>query len=237
MPIQYYLVENHLTPDPNDYSGVVHPLGTLSEEDIIREIIADGSVKLSAGDMRLTLETFHRKVQNRVIDGFNVVTPHVQYRSVLTGIFQGKDDGFDASRHSVSTVAVAGKQWSTAYQQASLKKMEAPARVPLIEVVTDYGSSTRDAHLSPGNMVRVLGHRLKIHDPADAQQGIFLVPDNGGAAVRVTEVFVNTPKELMFRVPPTLAAGAWALEVRTILPGAAGRGVRVGTTETTLARL
>ena len=237
MPIQYYLVENHLTPDPNDYNGVVQPLGTLSEEDIIREIIADGSVKLSAGDLHLALETFHRKVQSRVTDGFNVVTPHVQYRSVMTGTFRGKDDGFDASRHAIGTVAVAGKAWATAYKGGSLKKVEAPGRTPLIEVVSDYGSNTRDAHLTPGNVVRVLGQRLKIYDMADVQQGVFLVPDGGGAAVRVTEVFVNMPKELMFRVPPTLPAGSWSLEVRTVLPGSEGRGVRTGVTDQPLARL
>ncbi len=237
MPIHYFLVENHLTPDPNDYNGVVQPLGSLTEDDIIKEIIADGSVKLGAGDIRLALEVFHRKVQNRVIDGFNVVTPHVQYRSVLTGTFAGKDDGFDASRHAVQTVAVAGKAWSTAYQEVSAKKVESPGRTPSIEVVTDYGSSTRDARLTPGNVVRVVGQRLKIHDMADAQQGIFLIPAAGGAAVRVTEVVVNMPKELIFRVPPTLPAGSWSLEVRTVFPGAEGRGVRTGAAEQSLARL
>lgn len=237
MPIHYYLVENHLTPDPDDYTAIVQPLGTLTEEDIIREIIADGSVKLSAGDFRLALETFHRKLQNRVADGFNVVTPHVQYRSTMTGTFKGKDDGYDDSRHVLNTVAVAGKAWSTAYQSASLKKVEAPSRGPQVEVVTDYGSNTRNAHLTPGNVVRVLGHRLKVHDPADTQQGVFLIPAGGGAAVRVTELFVNSPKELLFRVPPTLPAGSWSLEVRTIIPGAEGRGIRTGAAEQELARL
>ncbi|MBP3365571.1 MAG: DUF4469 domain-containing protein [Treponema sp.] len=72
----------------------------------------------------------------------------------------------------------------------------------------------RENLLTAGGILRLTGSRLKF-DASDEAQGVFLIPADGGDAVRCAVVAENKPARLMVMVPADIKPGAYYAEVRT----------------------
>jgi hypothetical protein len=70
---------------------------------------------------------------------------------------------------------------------------------PDLLFVDDFGSGTRNEQLTPGNIARIRGSRLKF-DASDPLQGVFLVAANN-SATKVATVSRNKPGQVDFLVP------------------------------------
>lgn len=209
MPIQYSLRENHLTSDPDDFLATVQSVGTYTLDDIIEQMIQMGST-LTKEDALAAMEAHYKAIIAAVQAGYNVITPSVNYGASMRGVFNGLTDNFDPSRHSIEAIAVPGKTLREAMSKASVQKQEGITPTPNPEDFYDFGSSTRNGIITPGNGGRITGHRLKF-DPADPEQGVFFIGDND--AVRISTIMSNKAGELIFLIP-TLPAGEYRLEVR-----------------------
>lgn len=214
MAITYNLLTNHLTADPDDYMARVIALGTVSEEQIINDMLGMGTT-LDRPDLEGTLQLYHRALQERLMDGFNVATPSARFRISLRGVFNGSDDGYDPARHQVDvSVSSDSELRDVIRKNATLEKDVSLQAAPQPRDYVDIASDERNSILTPGSMGRVLGAFLKF-DPTDEAQGVFFVQD--GTATRVTQIGRNKPGELLFVVPESLTAGDYALEVRAAL--------------------
>lgn len=230
MTINYTLVENHLTEAPDDYVAQVQAIGTAELEDVIERIIDQGST-VTRADIISVLENYHSAVERMVLEGLGVNTPTANFKASVKGVFDGLDDMFDPSRHSVRAVVSAGKRYRKAIEErARLVKQETIKPKPSPLSFTDTNSGARDTILTPGGMGQVLGHRLKF-DPDDENQGVFLVPASG-SETRVAVVGRNKPSDLMFMVPEGLAPGVYRLDVRATIFG--GEEVRSGSLDAPL---
>ncbi len=107
--ITYVLLENHLTADPDDYMAIVQPSGTVTQDDIIDHIIQQGST-VTRADILSVIEDFTTAVIYLVLDGKNVNTPLANFGAGIKGVFDGKDDAFDPSRHQLRGTVSAGKK-------------------------------------------------------------------------------------------------------------------------------
>ncbi len=221
--IVYVLLENHLTADPDDYMALIQPSGTITQDDIIEHIIQQGST-VTRADILSVIEDYTTAVIYLVLDGKNVNTPLANFSVGIKGVFDGKDDAFDSSRHQLRGTVSAGKRYRKEVpSKGRTSKGEARVRMPNPEVYNDFNSGERDSVLTSGGMGELTGHRLKF-DQADVNQGIFFVAEDNSAA-RVEIVGRNKPGDLMFTVP-VLASGDYRVEVRAIMPG--GVQVRTG---------
>jgi hypothetical protein len=102
----------------------------------------------------------------------------------------------------------------------SVEKERATLPRPRLDRHTNLHNSDPDTVLSPTYMSRLQGDKLRF-DPADAEQGLFLVPQANGsgpladpAPIRVEDIARLTNGEIIFRVPDDLAAGYYKVEVR-----------------------
>lgn len=215
MTINYVLFENTLTDDPSDYRAVVRPKSTAELEDVIERMVQHGST-VGKADILSVLEDYYSTVERMVLEGVNVNTPGANYRTSIRGVFEGLTDTFDPSRHQVRAVVNPGKRFRRAVEkraQPVKKEPVRPAPTPLEYI--DLSSGARDSVVTPGGMGQVTGRRLKF-DPADAEQGIFFVAEDG-TETKVDLVGRNMPADLMFMVPESLTAGTYTLEVRAVL--------------------
>ncbi|MDE5798246.1 MAG: DUF4469 domain-containing protein, partial [Treponemataceae bacterium] len=67
-------------------------------------------------------------------------------------------------------------------------------------------------------------------DASDTAQGVFLVPENGGEAVRCGVVAENKPARVMVMIPADIASGTYYAEVRSRFMGnsQAGKTLKTG---------
>jgi hypothetical protein len=97
--------------------------------------------------------------------------------------------------------------------KAVVQKEESLKPLPNPTQFKNLSNGRETNELVPGKMAAVTGRRLKF-DPADAEQGIFLL--NNGTAIRVEPDGKIANSELVFLVPPTLVPGEYKLEVRAV---------------------
>jgi hypothetical protein len=215
MPLQIALFENHLTSDPNDYMAVVQSLPSKTQDDVIDLMIGRGSTVTKAEALSV-MEEYAASIEQLLKDGFSINTPLFNLALSVKGVFYGPEENFNPAVHSVQINISAGTRLNSIGKQVTVERVKGSSPKPDPEYLYDLGSDTRNQALTPGNIAQVRGSRLKF-DPADPQQGIYLLaPD--GAETKATTVSRNKPAQLDFLVPP-LAAGEYRLEIRAILHG------------------
>jgi len=230
MSINYVLLENRLTTDPDDYMARVQPVGTADMETIIERMIQQGST-VTRADIVSVLEDYHTAIENLVLEGMNVNTPLANFGVSIKGIFQGVTDTFDPARHQLSAAVTAGARLrKTLRERGQVAKQETAKATPNLLEYVDLNTGERNGPLTPGGMGEIIGHRLKF-DPTDLQQGIFFIAEDG-TETRVAIVGQNKPGDLMFLVPDSLTSGEYRLEVRTVFKG--GSEIRSGALDVTL---
>jgi hypothetical protein len=163
------------------------------------------------------------------LEGFNVVTPGVNYRASVKGGFNGQSDSFSPSRNAVEATLSPGLKLRRAIRErASVQKQEANERRPNLVDYLDVNSGELNNLITPGGMGQVVGYRLKF-DPADPAQGLFFNGERD--STRVDLVGKNSAVELMFLVPASLIRGNYTLELRTTM---GNHTIRTGTLAATL---
>ena len=98
-------------------------------------------------------------------------------------------------------------------EQVSVTKVEASTTLPLISTYFDIESGTKNERLTPGELGRISGKRLKFDATDEAQRVFFINAQN--KAVKVSKLAECQPSKIIFKVPEKLASGAYSLEVRT----------------------
>ena len=238
MPIQYALFENHVTSDPDDYAGVVQVSGSADGDDLVQDIIDQGStvnrpdILAVTADLLLALE--RRLEMGQRVNFFGVVDCFPR----IKGVFNGPTDPWDPARHKVDVGCGPGSQLRDAVQAgATVQRVDALKPAPMLIQFHDFTSDTNNDTASVGGPGQISGSRLKF-DATKADEGIYFLPTGGGAAVKVDMVTYNKPGRLDFTVPATLVPGDYWLEVRARQgkppAGVDNRELRIGRLDATL---
>jgi hypothetical protein len=211
MTIDYVLQESNLSTHPDGYLAAVRPTRTADLEIVIDRILEQGST-VGRADVLSVLEGYYTAIESLLLDGKNVTTPNANYRLSITGLFDTSTDRFDPNKHQVVPRVSAGRRLRrTIKRRARAARKVAITPMPHPLEYTDLNSGAVNGLLSPGGLGRLLGYRLRFEASDPAQGIIFLDPEGGETGVRV--LATNTPRELVFLVPP-LAPGSYKLEVR-----------------------
>lgn len=219
MTIKFRLQPKHLPGEASRYSARVVYSEVVDLEGLIETMDLRGA-SITRSDMLAVFEVLLQTLLYLLWRGVRIVTPFGEFGLTIKGDFSDEADNFDPRRHRVELLLKPGERLKEEFaQKVEVRRQQKRVPSPILTQCTNLADPTAAGLLSPGRMARLRGYDLKF-DPADPEQGIFLIPLPGGlssdpqaAPIRVSEVGRNKGRELIFVVPPNLAVGAYALEV------------------------
>ncbi|MDE6705725.1 MAG: DUF4469 domain-containing protein [Treponemataceae bacterium] len=226
--LKYSLRENLLTADPDDCMAQVQDVRSYSQDEVIDLMMRRGTT-LTRADVAAVLQVYTEVVGELTADGSAVNTLLFNTSFSVGGVFSSMADTFDKSRHSVSVNVNAGSALRDAVKSVRTEKTEGANTDPYITEAADVVSGAVNATLTAGGILRLTGSRLKF-DASDATQGVFLVPEGAGEAVRCAVVAENKPARVMVMIPADIAPGTYYAEVRSRFMGnsQAGKTLKSG---------
>ena len=98
MDIACSLIDNKLTPNPNDLRAQVQLTNTATIEDLANDVVRPGSTVTRAGFLA-RYEEFKMAAIRRAQRGESVVTDLFILRPALTGVWRDANDTIDPQRH------------------------------------------------------------------------------------------------------------------------------------------
>ncbi len=216
MAIKFVLFESGLQNLAGSHTARVRPTFTADLESIADRISRRGTTVAKSGVMSV-LEDYHAVIEELLLDGAFVNTPHISYRTSVKGRFGGVLDGFDPAQHRLAIRVITGKRLRRLLKNyGEVIKLESNDVLPHPAEFFDANSSQKNSVLAPGGLGELGGYRIQFNH-ADAEQGVFFI-DAAKNETRVTVVSRIKPSEITFLIP-TLAPGEYTLQVRTAMNG------------------
>lgn len=210
--LQYGLIENVLTPAPDDCSAVPQNVRSYTMDEILDMMMERGTT-ITRTDVKAVLQLYKEVVASLVADGSAVNTELMNISPSISGVFNNAADMFDASRHRVNVNLTPGKALTEARGRIAVQKIQMVGTAPYITEVSDAVTGETNSTLVAGNVLRITGARLRFLPDAETN-GVFLVTSEG-VAKRCPTVIENKPGRLMVLVPADTAPGDYYVEVRT----------------------
>lgn len=221
--LKFSLRKNTLHPESNNYVARVENLASWGFDDLKAEVTRSGSI-LKNIETKAVMEEFFNVVAQALNKG---IAFHSSYFSVvpsIKGTFDHALEPFDPSRHEIVVNMIPGPALRSAMQKVAPERISPDQRLPQPIDLFDNNTEQLNQTLSPGHVMELSGERIKVNNPDDPAQGIFLIKTDDGETFRVPQLKVNTASSLVFKAPIDLIPGTYRLEVRT----------NFGTTEDTL---
>jgi hypothetical protein len=210
--LQYTLVDNLLTPAPNDFSG--QPVHVRSHDlQAIFQRISARYPGLTPAQISSAVNEFIEEVCAITESGETVNTPLFTTQLSIVGVFDGAIDAFDAKRHSVRINLNAGVRLRDAARQVKTEKVAVAEPLPHILEVKDVVSDTVNETLTPSGVLQLRGSRLKFL-PAEENNGVFLIGEQG-VETKLAIIAENKPARIMAVLPADLPQGNYFVEIRT----------------------
>ena len=158
-------------------------------------MISKGS-SVTKAEALSVIEEYEYAIEEAVKNGNNVNTKLFKLQASITGIFSGKDDTFDPSRHKIRLKLKPGSRLIKAINDIRLRKIEIKLPQPVLRQFVDLKTKTKNESFTAGQIVSIHGSLLKF-DESDLEQGIFFIDENS-VETRVTNMMKNKPSELIF---------------------------------------
>jgi len=155
-----------------------------------------------------TIEYFLRQ-------GHRVTTPLVRVKPTISGVFNGPDDFFDASRHTINIRTSSGLRLLDLATKIKMEKVEAAPQIPVLRTFTDGVNKKINASAVSDGYGTINGRSLKF-DPSDSRLGVFFLPKNDPTTeIPMSGYLEIRPSKLHFKIP-VLTAGVYKVIVRTL---------------------
>ena len=213
--LKYSLVENLLTKKPNDFIAKAQPVGSYDKEAIITEMLHHGTL-LTRTDIAAVLNGFEETILYIIGSGSTVNTPLFKTSFSISGVFEGPMDNFDSNRHKIKVNLTKGTRLRDRITKVNVEKTETVIPEPQILEVKDTISGKVNEQLTPGGIVELFGHNIKISGKS-ANCGLWFVPASG-EAIKAQIIVRNKPSTLIAMIT-TLAQGNYQLKVVTQFNG------------------
>ncbi len=212
MALQYSLVPNELTPDPNDCRAKIENLRKHNVEKIIEQLTVSGSI-FKVPETRAIISAFLGQLKSNLQEGIGFSSEYFDLEPNIQGVFISGDDRFDDTRHYRVVNMIVRNQFNEALDNLKVQCVSNIELFPSVKQVYDVMSSTTNQKLTPGGTAEVEGDLLRF-DTEKVTQGVFLINIATKEEIRVDKVYHIYRKSLSFVVPATLTAGTYELQVR-----------------------
>lgn len=232
MSLQYYLVSNTVTTDPNDQTARVESIGNLTDADLAQELVNRGVVT-SKAQAAAVLAGYQEVIASKLAEGYAINTPLLSFRVGIEGVFTNPDDTFDPARHTLHGNFKGGPLLKDALDNATTQKILKGDPAPLLISFTNKLTGAINGAVSPAGIGEISGDQLKF-DPTPSTAGIYFVPATGSAVkVPTANIATRTEGNLLFTIP-ALSAGTYHLEVRRVYGTSTRATLRTGQLGATL---
>jgi hypothetical protein len=221
--LQYTVLENLLTPAPDDYMAQPVDVRTHDLPAIFKRIAARYP-GLTPTQISSAVNEFFEEIRMITEEGETVNTPLLNTQFSTPGVYSGAMDSFDAKRHSLKLNLAPGKLLRESVKKVKLEKVVVSEPLPHILEVKDVVSESVNETLTPGGVLQLRGSRLKFL-PSEENNGVFLI-DEQGVATKLSVIVENKPARIMMMLPADLPQGAYFAEVRTTYSGGSAKPVR-----------
>ena len=218
--MDYFLTDNHLTPDPNDQTAIPTNIRSYNDDQIIDRIMQRGTT-LTRPDLLAGIRAYQEEHGIIVEEGNGFNTGLITAGPNIVGKFTGVTDSYDHSRHKTHYSVNFSQAIREKVAKIKMTKVQAPNTGPFITAIRDGVSGLTDGTLSAGGVLDIVGSRLKVY-PDLPDDGVYFVNPDGTEYKAVTLV-ENKPSRLIVMLP-SLPPGAYTLEVRTHFTGVAAPG-------------
>jgi hypothetical protein len=209
--MDYFLTDNHLTPDPDDQVAIPANIHSYTDEEIIDRILQRGTT-LTRADLLAAIQVYHAEHGYIVDEGNGFNTGLINAGPGITGKFNNATDSYDHLRHSLHYNVNFSKSIQERIGKVKMTKVQAPVTGPIIVAIKDSLSGLTDGTLSAGGVLDIAGNRLKVF--ADIpEDGVYFIASDG-TEYKASTLVENKPSRLIAMIP-ALPAGSYILEVRT----------------------
>jgi hypothetical protein len=219
--IEAKLYPNYLGKGEGAYVARSKAEAPLSIEDICASAKNRGGFTGQYEDLVEHAHIFINELVYQLLDGFSAqIGGFFSLHTRLGGTYHGERDRIDPSKISI------------AFRELARLK-ELLAKIPVenegiagdgtyIDEIADVHSGALNGTVTPGNMIHITGHKIKVEGSDEACGVWFVGPADspaGAARVKVGEnLGLNRPSEVMAMVP-ALSAGKYRLEIVTRFTG------------------
>jgi hypothetical protein len=210
MSLNYALVNNPLTADPDDLVARVQKVETVEFPEILKMITRRG-LTVTDTEAEAVINELTYTVNELLAMGKSVNTPLVNYRLSIKGSFTAADDLFNSEKHSVKINCTKGKDIRLDYDVLKVEKVRLEKALSIIDLFVDFATMLENDRITPGATAEIRGDALKL-DPADTDQGLFLIASDS-SETRVGVYLHVKPSGIIFNVP-VVPAGVYELEIR-----------------------
>ncbi|MFA8299081.1 MAG: DNA-binding domain-containing protein [Hyphomicrobiales bacterium] len=210
MSIKYALYPNHLTEDPDDYVGVITERKSIDLEALVKYMTRRGT-SLTDTEVEVVLKEQQYAIKELLMQGYTINLPTFKVGASMKGIYRGAEDCYDPKRHSVEYNVTLGKALSIDTSQLKIEKTKPNEKAPEVMGIFDRFSGTKDDKITPKGSLDIKGYSLKIHTEVE-DEGVFFIC--GETKTRAEVFFNNTDSILELKVPDSLVAGKYYIEVR-----------------------
>lgn len=211
MALNFTLVENKLTDDPEDYYARIQHSQTVDQKKLIERMTLPGG--MTKAHAKAVLTEYHTQLTLLLNEGYTVNDGLVRYRPGITGSFITEEDSFDPVRHKKTVNISATKELKDSVSDMEIERIK-PRRIKMeIHYYIDLLTEGRDLNIVPGHMSMIKGEQLTF-DKSDTAQGIFLI-DADQNETRCTEYGIIKPSSIIFNIPPDIPKGVYDIIVRS----------------------
>jgi hypothetical protein len=220
-PVRVKLYPNYLSV-AGKYLARTDSYRSLDIEEICGNLRERGSFGGNPEDAVNGIMQFCEECGFLLCDGFSLNMKYYSISPHVSGTWDSKDEVHDHARHPIGftfRVLKPLRELASRIQLAVEGIVETPA---FIDEVTDVSSGAVNASLTPGGMVVIAGHRIKI---AGDKPGVGLsitgtrtdgAPYTGTIAPPYAE---NTASKIIAALPAGLPAGTYKIRITTQYAG------------------
>lgn len=208
---------NPLTEDKSDYVAVPQTQGSLTMEDIVKDLQKEG-MEIKAETAIDIITRSNRKVAERVLQGYSVNTGLVYMRPVIKGVFY--DRTWNPQKHSVYVAINQGNDLRKAVSETAVTILGEQNEPITIFGITDTTTGKTDGTLTKGRNAEIKGAFLKIVGENEANGIVFRnIDTKAETKLPAADIVLNEPSRLLIFVPASLTEGEYELEITTQFAG------------------
>jgi hypothetical protein len=199
---------------PTGYHAMTVQSENRTTADFIRMMMATKGSG-TAGEAEQWLDVFVRTFILELSQGRNVnIKGFINAGVSIKGTFPDYESGYDPERNSVSPNVYFSRDIFRAVANSPTNRVSEAASGIFIGNVLDIGSGARDSALTPGNVLKIFGSKIKVVGTASAVGVYFIDVDGEATEVPGNAISRNTAKELNV-VVPNLPSGTYQVKVTT----------------------
>ena len=211
--IEAKLYPNYLGKGEGAYVARAKAEAPLSIEDVCAAAKNRGGFTGQIDDLVEHAHVFTREVIYQLLDGFSVqFGGFFSLHTRISGTYHGANDTITADNLHVAFRTL--RHLKELLAKVKIENEGIAGDGAYIDEILDVHTESLNSVLTPGNMVHILGHKIKV-DGESPEAGVWFVSLADNSRTKIAEhLGINRSSELV-GVIPALSAGAYRLEVVT----------------------